>query len=79
MIFMVGQKVKIISHKYTDRTQGMAGRYMFDMVDHIWIIEKVYQDSVKLNGYYWDKRDIIPIIKIEEPKPKIFHFDPKYL
>lgn len=71
-----GQEVRIIGYKYTERTQGMGGSRMFDMVDsdRTFKIVESYRDSVFINGYHWDPRDVRPV-KEEKMKPEIFHYD----
>ena len=69
-----GQEVRIIDHTYTEKTQGMGGRSMHNMVGNVYKIREAYRDCIIIGGFYWDPRDIRPTepAKLE---PEIFHYD----
>jgi len=75
--FRRGQRVRIVSRQYTDQTQGMA-EPMFKMIDREWILGPVSSTSVKIDGFYWDPRDIRPV-DFKDPDPVIFKFDENLL
>ena len=73
MIFRAGQRVKVISTEYTDRRYGTNGS-MLREVDTVQLIEAMDgSDCAKINGCYWDVKDLRPLM-VEE-KPQIFHYD----
>lgn len=72
--FKLGETVRIKSINHSEDTQG-TNFTMENMVGNKYRVDSVGRNSVQLNDYYWDPRDLRHTEIKEKPKPQIFHFD----
>ena len=59
----------------TDKSQGMTGLIMMGMQGSIYRATNISDDGIRLNGFWFDKHDVISPNAKTEKAPQIVHFD----
>ena len=75
--FKIGDRVIIVGHEKTDRRYGTNSNMMDMLVGRkVYKVQDCDMTAVQVEEFYWHPDDVQSVNElIEEPEPKIFHYD----